>query len=97
MTPDLYAAWLTAGNNLQPVGGWLGSNWLLLVPVVAATAFAAWAIRRAVRDASQRVDNILADFDQPAHETAPGSNSDDLLTCLHILNATNTARKGDQP
>jgi hypothetical protein len=32
----------------------------------------------------------------PVVDTAPGSNSDDLLTCLQILNATNTARKEDR-
>lgn len=38
MTPDLYAAWLTAGDRLQPYGAWLATHWIWLV--VAASAIA---------------------------------------------------------
>lgn len=93
MTPDLYGAWLTAGNRLQPVGAWLASNWGWLVSAVAAAAFAAWTIRRSLRQASRTVDQILAE--PPTRETTPGSDEDDLLTCLQILHATDTAPKGD--
>ena len=34
-------------------------------------------------------------FDPPVRETEPGSDSDDLLTCLQILHATDNAPKGD--
>lgn len=61
MTPDLYGAWLTAGDRLQPIGAWLAGNWGWLVPAVAAAAFAAWTIRRSLRQASKKVDRILAD------------------------------------
>ena len=67
MNPDLYAAWLTAGNNLQPVGEWIARNWWWIATTIAAL-FAAWAIRRALRDASRQIDAIHADFTQPACE-----------------------------
>lgn len=61
MTADMYAAWLTAGNNLQPIGAWLAGNWMWLVPALAAAVFAVWSIRRSLRQANKKVDQILAD------------------------------------
>ena len=70
MSADVYAAWLTAGDRLQPVGAWIARNWWWIAAAVAGV-FAAWAIRRALRQASQQVDAIHADFiDQPTqHRT----------------------------
>ena len=48
MTPDLYAAWLTAGNNLQPVGAWLAGDgaWVPIFAVAAAVLLVVcWALR----------------------------------------------------
>ena len=61
-TPDLYGAWLTAGDNLQPIVGWIGAHWWL-IPVLAAAAFAAWAIGRELRDANRKIDAALAELD----------------------------------
>jgi hypothetical protein len=49
MNVDLYGAWLTAGNNLQPVGAWIGANGIWLAAVVVAAGFAWWALRKASR------------------------------------------------
>ncbi|MCX4809052.1 hypothetical protein OG601_47040 [Streptomyces sp. NBC_01239] len=57
MNPDLYAAWLTAGNNLQPVGAWIGRNWIWLAAAVVAAGVAWWALRRA----NQQVADALRD------------------------------------
>jgi len=61
--PDLYAAWLTAGNNLHQAAGWIATNWHNLTAAGALALFGAWCIRRALRDASSQVDAILADLD----------------------------------
>jgi len=63
-TPDLYAAWLTAGNNLQPVGEWIARNWWWIASAIAAL-FAAWAIPRALRRADRQIAAIHADLTQP--------------------------------
>lgn len=105
MNRDLYAAWLTAGNRLQPVGEWTVGHWTGLVALAVAAA-ALWVVwwsihddtRRAERNdrndriAAQRADRI-EDRPEPAE---PGSNEDDLLICLQILAATNNARKEDR-
>ncbi len=44
-TPDLYAAWLTAGDRLQPIGGWLANNWPNLA-IAVSLAVVAWRILR---------------------------------------------------
>lgn len=64
MNADLYAAWLTAGNNLQPVGAWIAHNWWWIAATIAAL-FAAWAIGRALRRADKKIAAIHADFKQP--------------------------------
>lgn len=46
MTPDLYGAWLTAGNNLQPIGDWIVDFVLTVGPgclLCAAMWLAIWA------------------------------------------------------
>ena len=79
-TPDLYGAWLTAGNNLQGVGAWIVAHWWL-IPVLAAAAFAAWAVTPCLRDASRKVDDILADRPEPAE---PGRDVRLYLDCVAI-------------
>jgi len=51
--------------------------------------------RRQERRDRAKAWRLLCDA-PPAHDTAPGSNSDDLLTCLQILNATNQHRTGEK-
>ncbi|MER8004815.1 hypothetical protein [Streptomyces sp. NPDC094149] len=46
MTPDLYAAWLAAGNNLQPYGAWIAAHWIWLVVAASATATIALQLRQ---------------------------------------------------
>jgi hypothetical protein len=65
VTPDLCAAWLTAGNNLQPVVAWIARNWWWIASAIAAL-FAAWAIPKALRRADRQIAAIHADFDQTA-------------------------------
>lgn len=60
MTPDLYAAWLTAGNNLQPAIGWLAANWINLAIAVSIGVFAWWSIRRSIRAARRDSDRVAA-------------------------------------
>ena len=94
MTPDVYAAWLTAGDNLQPIGDWIAGHWTGLVAL--AVAFAAlWVVWWAIRDDCRpRATASRQPYSDPAaRETQPGSDEDDLLTCLQILHATDTARK----
>ena len=50
MNADLHAAWLTAGDNLQPIGHWLASNWPNLTIAAALAAFAWWSIRRGLHN-----------------------------------------------
>ncbi|MGW1744513.1 hypothetical protein ACWCRD_02625 [Streptomyces sp. NPDC002092] len=104
MNPDLYGAWLTASTNLQPVGAWLAANWGWLTAAIAAAAFAAYTIRRAVRRASRTVDQILAE--PSAEQQQPGTDSGLLLDCIAIYSdredlqrlrdAINQARKGEK-
>jgi predicted negative regulator of RcsB-dependent stress response len=70
VSADLYAAWLTAGNNLQPVGAWIARNWTNLAAAVVL-AVAASVIWRALRRADRQITAIHADFsDKPTqHRT----------------------------
>jgi hypothetical protein len=71
VNPDLYGAWLTAGNNLQPAGAWIARNWTNLA-IAAVLAIAACLIWQALRDASRRVEADLAEInDQPRKEERP--------------------------
>lgn len=75
MSPDLYAAWLTAGNNLQPYGDWLAHNWPNLAAALGLGAFGGWCIRRALRDRH----HLPAAFDN-----TPPHDDDALITCRRI-------------
>ncbi len=83
MNPDLYGAWLTAGNNLQPVGAWLGRNWIWLTAAVVAAGAAWWALRRELRGAGDQVTAILADQPQRQPEQQqPGTDAGLYLDCV---------------
>lgn len=79
-TPDLYGAWLTAGNNLQHAGTWLADHlaWLT-VAALLLTAGITHRIRtrRTLRHGLTRLEQyanhapsrpILDDFHQPRKE-----------------------------
>jgi len=84
VNPDLYGAWLTASNNLQPYGAWIARNWPSLAAAVVLAVFAAWCIKRAYRglsDANDRVTAILAD--QPELPQA-GTDVGLYLDCVAV-------------
>lgn len=100
-TPDLYGVWLTAGNNLQPVVAWTVGHWTGLVALAVAAA-ALWVVWWSIHDDTRRADRNdriaarrAARFEERPEPAEPGSNEDDLLTCLQILAATNNAPKED--
>lgn len=80
MTPDLYGAWLEAGDNLQRYGAWIAAHWIWLT-VAALVLGAAIAhrlrVRRTLRRGLARLEQyanhapsrpILDDFHQPRKE-----------------------------
>lgn len=75
MTPDLYGAWLTAGNNLQPVGAWLTTNWPNLAIAVSIGSIGIGIIRWSLRDTRHLP---AAPDNQPPHDT------DALIVCRRI-------------
>lgn len=77
MTPDLYAAWLTLGDRLQPAGHWLAATWPNLAIATALGAFAWWSIRRGLRDPHH--DRIPA-----APDNQPPTDTDALIECRRI-------------
>lgn len=91
MSPDVYAAFRTAA-------AWLAGHWTGLAALglaVTALTVVAWVLwpRDDYRTRNdQRAARRLLDDNPPNHETQPGTNDDDLRTCLHILAATNNAR-----
>jgi len=78
MNPDLYGAWLTAGNNLQPLGDWLIGHWIGLTAAAVAAGAAWWALRKA----SRQVDRILRD--EPAEPDTEWGVRDELLLDAHL-------------
>ena len=98
MSADLYAAWLTAGDRLQPAGDWIVANWWWITAVVASV-FAAWAIRRSIRAARRASDRINAwltacNGDRP-EPGQPGSNDGLLDACNAIWD--HTRKENQQP
>jgi hypothetical protein len=89
VSADVYAAWLTAGDRLQPAGDWLAGNWHWLAPVAAAAMFAAWAIRRCLRDANETVADIHADFSDQPEPRQPGTDVGLYLDCVAIYSDCN--------
>jgi len=67
VTADLYGAWLTAGDRLQPAAAWIARNLPNLVAAAVLAVFAALTIR-ALRHATQRIDTALADIDHKRKE-----------------------------
>lgn len=92
MNHDLYDALRTAGNWLA--GHWTGLAALGLAAVVLTVLAWAWRPRDDYRSRNDRraAAKTTARGTHPEPDQ-PGSNDDDLLTCLHILAATNNARK----
>jgi hypothetical protein len=88
VNPDLYGAWLAAGNNLQPIGEWLLGDgaW---VPVLAVAAVIIWRTWRA-----RPRDDYRSRNDQVAAERAarlglgedqePGTDIGLYLDCVAI-------------
>lgn len=87
MTHDLYTAWLTAGDRLQPAGDWIATNWPWLLALSVA-CFAVWAIRRGWLGDDYRTRNDkrqawLAACEGPRPEPAdPGSDTGLYLACI---------------
>lgn len=46
MNPDLYGAWLEAGNNLQPYGAWIAAHWIWLAVAASFLAIAFHILRQ---------------------------------------------------
>lgn len=88
MTRDLYAAWLTAGNNLQPVGEWLatGGAWLPILTVAAVIIWRTWRVRP--RDDQRARDQVMARritrFEDRPEPQAPGTDELLLKQCQDI-------------
>lgn len=105
MTPNLYDAWLTAGNNLQPIGDWLTVHWLHLAILAAGLAFATWALRRwirgGLRDYRTLNDRVAADritrFEDRPEPGTPGADDDLLDQCKQILRATENRKENKKP
>jgi hypothetical protein len=104
MTPNLYDAWITAGNTLQPVGDWVATYWPALTTASALT-FALWALPRYIRgsrdDYRTRNDHAAAQRitrteDRPEPGT-PGNDEQLLQQCHQILDATNTRKENEKP
>ena len=97
MTPDLYAAWLTAGDNLQSVGAWLADDgaWVPIFAVAAVIVWRIWRIRPRddYRTRNDRTAAWRATSRPRSEPGVPGTNEADLHTCRQILQATNNARK----
>lgn len=76
MTPNLREAFLTAGNNLQPIGDWVVDFWITFGPglglaIAGWICLRAWHVaiprltrRHAARRGIRRLENYLA---HPAH------------------------------
>ena len=79
MNDDVYAAWLTAGNNLQPIGAWIGGHWTGLVALAVAAA-ALWVVWWSIHDDTRRADR-REDRPEPGQ---PGSNVGLYLDCVAI-------------
>lgn len=91
MTPDLYAAWLTAGNNLQPVGEWIGGSWTGLVALAVAAA-ALWVVWWSIHDDTRRADRNdriaarrAARFEERPEPAEPGSDIGLYLDCIAVF------------
>ncbi|MDH6448250.1 hypothetical protein M2155_000658 [Streptomyces sp. SAI-119] len=89
MSADLYAAWLTAGNNLQSVGAWLAGDgaWVPIFALAAAVLLVVcWALRgddyRTRNDHKQAAWLVVC---TPRTEPAePGTDDELLAACNQI-------------
>ena len=99
MSPDLYAAWLTAGDSLQSVGAWLAGDgaWVPIFAVAAAVLLVVcWALRgddyRTHNDRTAARRAVCGPRPEPG---VPGSDDDLLAACRQIC--PDLARKEDRP
>ncbi|MFL6096125.1 MAG: hypothetical protein ACJ71Y_11805 [Blastococcus sp.] len=97
MSDDLYAAWLTAGDRLQPVGAWLAGDgaWVPIFAVAAVIIWRIWRIRPRddYRTRNDRTAARRATSGPRPEPGVPGTNEADLQTCLQIMRATDSARE----
>lgn len=88
MSADLYAAWLTAGNTLQPVGHWLADNWINLAIAASLAAVAGRILRWAIRHRHHL---------PAAPDNVPPVDMDALIACRRIarqpLNDPDSSRR----
>jgi hypothetical protein len=110
VSPDVYGAWLTAGNNLQPAGAWLADWWPFLTGT-AVLAVIGWAFLPTRSDYRSRNDISAAarvtGFQERPEPGQPGSNVGLYLDCVAIYSdceeldrlrdAINQHRKGERP
>jgi hypothetical protein len=75
VSADLYAAWLTAGNNLQPAVGWLAANWINLAIAVSIGSLGFSIIRWSLRDTRRP---------PAAPDNVPPIDDDLLIACRRI-------------
>lgn len=68
MNPDVYGAWLAAGERFQHFGAWLARNADNLAAALILFAIAAWLIIPALRDANTKVNTALAELDNDSRE-----------------------------
>jgi hypothetical protein len=99
VTPDVYDAWLTAGDTLRPYGDWIATNWLWLAAgllILAAAVVVRWAVRDDYRSYNDRRAAWFVVCDGPRPEPpAPGSNEQWLATCNELC--PDLARKEERP
>ena len=99
MSADLYAAWLTAGNRLQPVGEWLagGGAWVPIFAVAAVIVWRIWRVRPRDNQRS-RNDRVMARritrIEERPEPGEPGSDQQLLEQCWDICP---DYRKEDRP
>lgn len=87
MTPDLYGAWLAAGDRLQPAGAWLAGWWPLLAAALLLTVIG-WALWPARGDYRSRNDQAAAwaavDVGARPEPGQPGVDAGLYLDCVAI-------------
>jgi hypothetical protein len=88
VSADLYAAWLTAGDNLQPVGAWLASDgaWVPIFAVAAVIIWRIWRIRPRddYRTRNDRTAAWRATCEPRPEPGAPGNDFGLYLDCLAV-------------
>ena len=98
MSPEVYAALQTAGDNLRPVDAWLAANWPNVAAAAGLAVFAWWCIARAISDDDTRPRHQRQAQLMAGHEEQPDwDRQRDLTTCNAILAATNNNTRKETP